>query len=62
MNLLNLKGNLNIGDKGAACLADCLSNIETLWIVGNISEARRKMLKEQANSEGCNVEFCNIWD
>ena len=58
MVALDLIGNDEIEDEGAAMLLECLSNVERLDFLGcSISPEMKDKLRERRREVGCRVEF-----
>ena len=56
MELLNLYGNPDISDAGAAKLLGCLGNVKRLRLVGcHVSYGMDKKLEERGKEVGCYV-------
>ena len=56
MEELNLYGNSDIMDAGAAKLLGCLGNVKLLWLVDcNLSYGMKRKLKERGRKVGCDV-------
>ena len=56
MELLDLTGNPDMSDAGAAKLLGCLGNVKGLWLRGrNVSDEMKRKLEERGWEVGCLV-------